>query len=187
LNSLEIVAVLLGIDPLFQNISYFPVNVSLVLSLPIMAENTRLTTMAADIRAHEVELKRVMDLFKLRDQEQSAHTAQVEAAANARLDRLQTMLESLIQNNTQLHGGPNMNSPNFNQSTSRAPFQVRNVKLDFPKFNGSDVMAWIFQAEKFFDYYGTPDEDRLTIAAIHMEHDVIPWFQMIQRTSPLMD
>jgi len=47
-------------------------------------------------------------------------------------------------------------------------------------------MAWIFKAEQFFDYYGTADEDRLTIAAIHMEEDVVPWFQMIQRSNPFM-
>ena len=47
-------------------------------------------------------------------------------------------------------------------------------------------MAWIFKAEFFFYYYGTADEDRLTIVAIHMEQDVVPWFQIIQRTNPFM-
>jgi len=32
------------------------------------------------------------------------------------------------------------------------PFQARNVKLDFPRFNGSEVLQWIFKAEQLFDY-----------------------------------
>jgi len=40
-----------------------------------MADNTRMATMAAEIRAHEAELQRVMDLLELSDQEQRAHTA----------------------------------------------------------------------------------------------------------------
>ena len=32
-------------------------------------------------------------------------------------------------------------------------FQVRNVKVNFSKFSGMDVVNWIFKADKFFDYY----------------------------------
>ncbi|KAI5441762.1 hypothetical protein KIW84_010995 [Lathyrus oleraceus] len=70
------------------------------------------------------------------------------------------------------------------QTTIVKPFQVRNIKLDFPRFDGSEVMNWIFRAEQFFDYYATPDNHRLTIAAVHMEKDVVPWFQMISRNAP---
>jgi len=129
-----------------------------------------MATMAAEIRAHDAELKRVMDFLELRDQEQCAHTAQVEAAANARMERIQSMVESLLQTQAQLHGGSSMNSTQTHTVQPRQAFHIRNVKLDFPKFNGSEVMAWIFKAEQFFDYYGTADEDRLTITAIHMDY-----------------
>jgi hypothetical protein len=58
------------------------------------------------------------------------------------------------------------------------------VKLEFPRFDGSNVHEWIFRAEQFFDYYETPDPDRLTIASVHLDKDVVPWFQMVQRTNP---
>jgi hypothetical protein len=67
---------------------------------------------------------------------------------------------------------------------NRPPFQVRNVKLEFPRFDGSNVHEWIFRAEQFFDYYDTPDLDRLTIASVHLDKDVVPWYQMVQRTHP---
>nr|KYP73406.1 hypothetical protein KK1_006031 [Cajanus cajan] len=67
---------------------------------------------------------------------------------------------------------------------TKQPFQVRNVKIDFPRFDGSDVLSWIFKAEQFFDFYDTPDEHRLTIAAVHLDKEVVPWFQMITRLQP---
>ncbi|PNX68989.1 hypothetical protein L195_g056467, partial [Trifolium pratense] len=66
----------------------------------------------------------------------------------------------------------------------RVPFQVRNVKLEFPRFDGTNVHEWIFRAEQFFEYYDTPDLDRLTIAAVHLDKDVVPWYQMMQRSHP---
>jgi hypothetical protein len=56
---------------------------------------------------------------------------------------------------------------------------VRNVKLEFPRFDGTNVHEWIFRVEQFFDYYDIPDLDRLTI-----DKDVVPWYQMVQRTHP---
>ena len=102
------------------------------------------------------------------------------------MERIQSMVESLLQNQAQPHGGSSMNSTLTRAVQPRHAFQTQNVKLDFPKFNGSDVMAWIFKVEQFFYCYDTADEDRLTIAAIHMEQDVVPWFQMIRRTNPFM-
>ena len=45
-------------------------------------------------------------------------------------------------------------------------------------------MEWIFRAQQFLDYYDTPHMDCVTIASIHMDKEVICWFQMIQRTTP---
>jgi hypothetical protein len=42
-------------------------------------------------------------------------------------------------------------------------------------------MDWIFKVDQFFKYYETPDYDRLTIAFVHLDHYVIPWFQMTQK------
>jgi len=62
---------------------------------------------------------------------------------------------------------------------SQSPsFQVRNVKLDFQKFDGFEVLQWIFRVKQFFDYYNTLDEQKLLIAFVHLEKEVLPWFQM---------
>jgi hypothetical protein len=67
---------------------------------------------------------------------------------------------------------------------NKPPFQVRSLKIDFPRFDGKNVLDWIFKAEQFFAYYNTPDTDRLVIASVHLDKDVVPWFQMIKRSHP---
>lgn len=66
----------------------------------------------------------------------------------------------------------------------RTPFQVRSVKLDFPRFDGKNVASWIFKAQQFFDYYNTPDSESLTIASVHLDQEIVPWYQMMQKVNP---
>ncbi|PNX88023.1 hypothetical protein L195_g044123, partial [Trifolium pratense] len=97
----------------------------------------------------------------------------LEASSDAKFDKLYAAMDVLINQ-----------SPKKQHHGTRAPFQVRNVKLEFPRFEGTNVHEWIFRAEQFFEYYDTPDLDRLTIASVHLDKDVVPWYQMVQRTHP---
>ena len=125
-----------------------------------------------------------MELMELRDQEQRAFTAQVQEDANARMTQLQNVVESLVQPRPQQPGGSNSSSVNHGAMLIRTAFQVKDIILEFPRFDVNNVLHWIFTAEQFFDYHHTPDEDRVAIAAIHLDKEVVPWFQMIQRITP---
>lgn len=118
-----------------------------------MAEGTRLKEMQSQIT-------------KLTE---SLEKSKAEKTANQeRLERIEAMLEELAQklitSSSSHHGGSN----SF-RDLGKQPFQLRNVKLEFPRFDGSFAMEWIFKAEQFFDYYNTPDSERLTIAAVHLD------------------
>jgi len=90
---------------------------------------------------------------------------------STRFQTLETTMDAVLKSIQALVTG--------SRAVSHSPsFQVRNVKLDFPKFDGSEVLQWIFRAEQFFYYYNTPDEQRLLIASVHLEKEVVPWFQM---------
>lgn len=99
------------------------------------------------------------------------------------MDRLEAaLLEAFIHNANQYENNQVGSSNNTeSQPPTRQPFQVRNVKLDFSRFDGTNVLEWIFRAEQFFDYHNTPDVGRLTIASIHMDKEVVPWYQMMYR------
>lgn len=62
---------------------------------------------------------------------------------------------------------------------------MRNIKIDFPRFGGTDALQWIFQAKQFFDYYAIPDNHRLKIASIHFDGPIVPWFERLQKSGKL--
>jgi len=89
----------------------------------------------------------------------------------AQFETLEAAMDSLLKpnNNSGVNLHMNVAGNNSIGGSPFPPFQVCNVKLDFPHFDGSEVLQWIFKAEQFFDYYNTPDTQRLTITAIHTE------------------
>jgi len=125
-----------------------------------MVENTRLKDLDANV-------KKILELVEKRDQDYFARFAKLELA-----------LEHVT--NKQSIGGSNSNATNANPQT----FQVCNIKLDFPRFDGLNVLQWIFKADQFFEYYSTPDLHCLIIAVVHMDKDVVPWFQMMSKNNP---
>jgi len=132
-----------------------------------MADNTKLKELQAD-------MKRLLEMMEKCD----VQYAKRDEDYVARFERIESVLDTLSQ--IKAIGGSTSNSAVNNPQ----PFQVRNIKLDFPRFDGSDVLHWIFKVEQFFDYYNTLDAQCLTIAGIHMDKDVVPWFQMMSRTHP---
>ncbi|XP_020206869.1 uncharacterized protein LOC109791920 [Cajanus cajan] len=154
-----------------------------------MAENTRMKEVTSDIR----DLKKVVELLEQRDNDFAALLDTRDQQTATRLDGIEAALEKLRL--TLVHQGPHTPPPFSTVSTNisdpppgpKPPYHVRNVKVDFPRFDGENVLQWLFKAEQFFEFYGTPDEHRLSIAALHFEKDVIPWFQMITRTQPFQN
>ena len=43
------------------------------------------------------------------------------------------------------------------------------MKLEVPRFDGTEPLSWIFKINQYFEYHGTPERDRLTIASFYME------------------
>jgi hypothetical protein len=124
------------------------------------------------------EIQRHADAIDHIQSEMQIQFRRAEIANAERFDLIHEALDALMHKKSDpesSHGGSNSSKP---------AFQVRSVKLDFPRFDGKNVMNWIFKAEQFFNYHNTPDADRLIIASVHLDHDVVPWYQMLQRTQP---
>lgn len=153
-----------------------------------MAENTRLKDLQAEIKGQVDALKRMMDLLELRDCEQRAHMQSVQAEAQNHMDKIQKSLDLLLNSPVQSHshGGSASNSSFCGAIPLSIALMVKDISLGFPHFDGhSSVLEWIFKAEKFFNYHRTPDADRVEIATMHFEKEVVPWFQVLQRMSAI--
>jgi hypothetical protein len=149
-----------------------------------MAENTRLKELTADVKRNAEAIEKMYNDFH-------AQIDKLEFANTSRFDRMEAMQLETDNKFSQIHNALDLllnQSPHKSShgagNSSKQSFQVRNIKLEFPRFDGKNVLEWIFRAEQFFDYYGTPDPDRLTIASVHLDKDVVPWFQMMQRSHP---
>lgn len=59
------------------------------------------------------------------------------------------------------------------------------MKLDVPRFDGSDPSGWVFKITQFFEYHATPKPERLTIASFYMEGPALAWFQWMMRNHQL--
>jgi hypothetical protein len=53
---------------------------------------------------------------------------------------------------------------------------TRSVRINFPKFDGSDPVGWIYKANKFFYFHRNPYNEMLMLAYIHMEGKAIVWY-----------
>jgi len=62
--------------------------------------------------------------------------------------------------------GETSNPEGFNSSDGLKP---KTIRWEFPRFDGEDPKSWCCRAEQYFDYYNTPDPQRLSISSFHME------------------
>jgi hypothetical protein len=56
-------------------------------------------------------------------------------------------------------------------------FSNTTIKLEIPRFDGSDALGWIFKINQFFDFHQTPADQRLNIASFYMEGEALTWYQ----------
>lgn len=64
-----------------------------------------------------------------------------------RLNRLEDNLSLIQSSKISIHS---------HQPPPPPSFQALNIKVDFPLFNGTYVLQWIFKVEPFFNYYTSP-------------------------------
>ena len=85
-------------------------------------------------------------------------------------------LSSFVSGSLQPNSSGGKNAPNQ---------AYRTLKLEVPRFDGSDPNGWLFRVETFFDYHGTPDDLRLKIVSFHLEGRAAAWFQWVSRNNLL--
>ncbi|KAL5844111.1 hypothetical protein ACOSQ4_010069 [Xanthoceras sorbifolium] len=64
---------------------------------------------------------------------------------------------------------------------SEAAPQMKSMRLDVPRFSGANPTAWVSRIQRYFDYYNTPDPQRLIIASFHLDGDALDWFDWMSK------
>ncbi|KAH1206734.1 hypothetical protein GmHk_16G047105 [Glycine max] len=89
---------------------------------------------------------------------------------SAKLDHLIQKMSSLKTNQ------PSPSSSSTNPTFLLPSSTLYRIKLEVPRFDGSDPLGWIFKITPFFDYHLTPDSERFTIASFYIDGPAIAWF-----------
>ncbi|GKE47764.1 hypothetical protein Tco_1479022, partial [Tanacetum coccineum] len=99
------------------------------------------------------------------------------AAIAAKLEAMESLKEDIADLKSQAatkkrSGGGCIKNEEVESSYSnhnRRPFH----KIKFPVFSGGDPRGWILKAKKYFLFYNTLDEEKVDVAAMHLEGDAL--------------
>ncbi|GJZ53419.1 transposon ty3-G gag-pol polyprotein [Tanacetum coccineum] len=83
---------------------------------------------------------------------------------------LQTTVHTIQQKNPG-HPSSSGGGPYAGHGNDHKPY----LKLHFPRFSGDDPTAWLYQAEKYFDFQKVSDDDQAHLAALHLEGIALQW------------
>ena len=118
-----------------------------------MAENTRTKELTVDV-------KRNVDIIQKMYNDFHEQIDKMEVANASRFAWMEAMQTETDNKFTQIHNAFDLllnqspkKSSHDDSNLSKQSFRVRNIKLEFPRFNDKNVLEWIFRAKQFFDYY----------------------------------
>lgn len=142
---------------------------------PSMVDNKRLKDLQADV-------KRLNDYVG----DSTGRFLQLDARLDEQGDLLSSLIQAVDNLSKRLDKQPKYTGTfsGVGQTASELhshQHYSKSVKLDFPRFDGTDALTWIFKFEQYFKYYDISDPQRLVIAAVHLDGDILPWFQLLEK------
>jgi len=63
----------------------------------------------------------------------------------------------------------------------RSMFFFKLAKLEFPKYFGNDPTEWFTRVNQFFEYQGTLETQKVSLASFHLEGEVNQWSQWLRK------
>lgn len=95
------------------------------------------------------------------------------------------LLQCITALETNYQNPPTPSSSSANPQPSSPHPSLPRMKLEVPRFDGSNPSGWTFKISQFFDYHATPEPDRLVIASFTMEGPALAWFQWLTRNGQI--
>ncbi|KAF8402565.1 hypothetical protein HHK36_010651 [Tetracentron sinense] len=59
--------------------------------------------------------------------------------------------------------------------------QMRHLRLEFPRFDDTDPVPWLNQAERFFKFHQIPPDQQVEVASFHLEKEALQWYHWLER------
>ncbi|KAF2285202.1 hypothetical protein GH714_039010 [Hevea brasiliensis] len=76
----------------------------------------------------------------------------------------------------------NLTNQEESRDGGRPLVSAKLAKLEFPKYSGDDPTEWFTRVDQFFEYQGTPDSEKVSLASYHLRGEANEWWQWLRRT-----
>ncbi|KAL9448567.1 hypothetical protein AB3S75_015948 [Citrus x aurantiifolia] len=132
-------------------------------------------------------LKTIQEQFESQTLSLHQTLQQYMAAVDSRLDDLRSQIHdsSTTWGRARHQPNPISHSPEVNSGGTEISPVLRSMKMEVPKFDGSDPNGWVFRIEEFFDFHGTSEPLHLRIVSFHMEGRAAAWYRWMKMNSLL--
>jgi hypothetical protein len=128
----------------------------------------------SDLRLERLETKLDSEMREMRERHQSK-MQEIIAVMNSRFDQLLDGWRTNVGSGSNNHGG----GPRMTQTNGFTAPKV--AKLDFPRYCGNDdPTSWICRVEQFFEFHATNENERLPLAAYHLDGDAQLRYQLFR-------
>lgn len=92
------------------------------------------------------------------------------------LNGVTTQLETILQNQRNNDEQPMGNPKQHNQPPEFQGLRLAIPRIEFPRFEGENPMAWLYKANHFFAIHHTNPQHRIMLASYYMEDPAVVWF-----------
>ena len=76
-----------------------------------------------------------------------------------------------------MHGSSALLTNNANNLELSTMNYIKNLILEFLRFQGEDPTCWDYRANQFFSYHNTPEHQKVIMALYHLGGEALIWFQ----------
>ena len=56
------------------------------------------------------------------------------------------------------------------------------AKLEFSRYSGVNPTEWFSKVDQFFEFQGTNEDQKVSLASFHLEGEANQWWQLLCRT-----
>ncbi|KAH7547281.1 hypothetical protein FEM48_Zijuj01G0293100 [Ziziphus jujuba var. spinosa] len=67
------------------------------------------------------------------------------------------------------------------QTNSLGMDQTPHLNLSFPRFNGEEPLAWLYQAEQYFEFKNIPIDEIVQLASFHLDGIALQWYRWLMK------
>ncbi|KAL8151600.1 hypothetical protein V2J09_021408 [Rumex salicifolius] len=154
---------------------------------------TRTEALDTRVNGLETELREVRNEINLKFEALMSQMAEQFSSIGQRLDNQQpTGLSTPITASSNKGKGPILVSGHqearrnlseeLRLEEERGPMMVK--KVEFPDFDGDDVLTWVTKAEQYFAIQATKPGDRVTVAMVSMTGSALNWVRWVSQHRP---